>query len=92
MTADPTPVPMVISVAGLAVARKTLPASRDAAAVLPALSIGCNHALSITPPEWNEQAVGHDARSASLGIPAEVDQGNLRVSLVRQDLTDRTAP
>ena len=36
MTADPTPVPMVISVWGLTVARNTLPASRDDAAVLPA--------------------------------------------------------
>ena len=44
---------MVISVAGLAVARNTLPAISDDAAVLPVPSIGSNHALSTTPPDWN---------------------------------------
>ena len=53
MTAVPTPVPMVISVAGLAVARKTLPAIRDDAAVLPAPSIGSSQELSMAPPDWD---------------------------------------
>ena len=44
---------MVISVAGLTVARKTLPANRDDAAVLPAPSIGSSQELSTTPPDWN---------------------------------------
>ena len=66
MTAVPTPVPMVISVAGLAVARKTLPASSDDAAVLPAPSVGSSHVLSMTPPDWRGWSSDHDARNASL--------------------------
>ena len=53
MTAEPTPEPIVISVAGLAVAKKTLPAASDDAAVLPVPSIGSSHALLTTPPDWN---------------------------------------
>ena len=49
MTAEPTPVPSAIRVAGLAVAMKTLPATSDDAAVLPAPRSGSNQLLSITP-------------------------------------------
>ena len=66
MTADPTPAPIVISVAGLAVARKTFPAKRDDAAVPPAPRSGASQARSITPPDWNGRATGHGARSVSL--------------------------
>ena len=66
MTADPSPEPMVMSVAGLAVARNTLPASKEDAAVLPAPSSGSSQALSMTPPDWNGRAVDQDARNASL--------------------------
>ena len=83
MTADPTPVPMVISVAGLAVARKTLPASRDDAAVLPAPSIGTIQALSTTPPEWNGRAVGHETRKASLASLPRSTKAIERPSYVR---------
>ena len=67
MTADPTPV--VISVAGLAVARKTLPARRDEAAVLPAPKSGCSQALLITPPDSKGRPVSHEARRAGRDCP-----------------------
>ena len=66
MTADPTPAPTVINVAGFAVARKTFPANNDDAAVLPAPMNGSSHPLSIAPPEWNGRVPDHEVRSASL--------------------------
>ena len=76
MTAEPTPVPIVISVAGFAVARKTLPASRDEAAALPVPRSGCSHALSITPPDWNGLVAGQVWAQCLAGLPAEVDHGD----------------
>ena len=66
MTAVETPSPMTISVLGLAVARKTLPAARDEAAVLPAAKSGCSQTLSITPPDSKRRPSSHEARRASL--------------------------
>ena len=88
MTADPTPVPMVISVWGLTVARNTLPASRDDAAVLPAPRSGGSQVLSITPADWNGRAAGHDARSASLASRPRSTRAIFRVSLVRENLSN----
>ena len=66
MTAEPTPLPMVISVAGLAVARKTLPAISDDAAVLPAPSVGSSQVLSMAPADRDGWSVDQDARRAML--------------------------
>ncbi len=41
-TADPTPEPRVIRVAGFAVARNTLPAASDEATAAPAPAMGCS--------------------------------------------------
>ena len=66
ITADPTPAPMVISVAGLAVARKTLPARRDEAAAPMEPKSGCSQALSITPPDSKGCPASHESRRTSL--------------------------
>lgn len=52
MTAEPTPPPMAMSVAGFALARKTLPASSDDAAVDAVPRTG-RHAVPTTPPDRN---------------------------------------
>ena len=93
MTADPTPVPMVISVAGLAVARKTLPANRDDAVVLPTPSIGSIQALSIRGLPYGTaylQPRGVTCSQCVTSLPTEVDQSN-RASVVRKDLSDWVA-
>ena len=61
-----SPLRMTISVSGLAVARKTLPAARDEAAAPPAAKIGCSQTLSITPPDLKGRPSSHEVRSAAL--------------------------
>ena len=81
MTADPTPV--VISVAGLAVARKTLPARRDEAAVLPAPKSGCSQALLITPPDSKGRPVSHECptrRGGLAGIVRYCEKRSVKVA------------
>ena len=49
MTAQPTPLPMLINVAGFAVARNTLPAASDEAATDPAPGNARQEALNARP-------------------------------------------
>ena len=82
---------MVISVAGLAVARKTLPASSDEAAAPPAPKSGCSQALSIAPPEAKGRPGAHRLAQGLADVQAQIDYRNVRVSLLHEDLPDRLA-
>ena len=85
MTAEPTPVPIVMSVAVFAVARKTFPASRDEDAMLAPPRAGRSQALSTIPPDSCGcfPVSRHAARGASLALLRRSTRAIERPSCVR---------